>query len=46
LIDEAQTISEHFEFAVVGWGTAGQTLAAQMATGGRRIDSFVRRRHP
>lgn len=29
--------SEHFEFAVVGGGKGGKTLAAQMASNGRRV---------
>jgi pyruvate/2-oxoglutarate dehydrogenase complex dihydrolipoamide dehydrogenase (E3) component len=29
--------SEHFEYAIVGGGKAGKTLAAKMATAGRRV---------
>ena len=30
-------LAEHFEFAVVGGGKGGKTLAAKMATAGRRV---------
>jgi pyruvate/2-oxoglutarate dehydrogenase complex dihydrolipoamide dehydrogenase (E3) component len=34
---ESRNPAEHFEFAVVGGGKGGKTLAAKMASGGRRV---------
>lgn len=36
-VKEERMSAEHFEFAVVGGGKGGKTLAAQMASSGRRV---------
>lgn len=36
-VDNGKGIAMHFDLAVIGWGKAGKSLAADMAASGKKV---------